>query len=76
MNTKGLGFSMDAAPPWFVSALFQDGHDWAQGPARACGTDPKRNRKEYLMLLDIMAEEFYPIQELYIVGTNNGKYLQ
>ena len=34
-GTKGLGFSMDAAPPWVASALFREEHDWAQGPAGA-----------------------------------------
>ena len=34
-RTKGLGFITDAAPPWVAGALFQEGHDWAQGPAGA-----------------------------------------
>ena len=34
-GTKGLGFSMDATLPWIASALFREGHDWAQGPAGA-----------------------------------------
>ena len=33
---KGLGFSMDAVPPWVASALFLEEQDWAQGSAGAC----------------------------------------
>jgi len=53
---RGLGFSLEAAPSWNASALFQED----LGPAGMHGN--KTKREEYLMLLDIMAREAYLLQ--------------
>ena len=66
---KGLGFSMDAAPPWVAGALFRRDKGWAKGPATARENKTKEDEDilvgilEYLIILDIMAKGYYLIQE-------------
>ena len=63
---EGLGFSMNAAPPWIASAPFwkdkTGGMEVYLIPDRLLGR-----------LLDIITGVFYLIHGLYIVVTNNGK---
>ncbi len=63
VGTEGLGFSMDAAPPWIASAPFQEDRT----------VIPELLDRVLGRLLDIMVKVFYLIHGLYIVVTNNGK---